>query len=194
MLAWCVIRLTETWRAAYRAAAFGAVAALSTRKLPLVFLTAQFVWGLEISPTPRGGVAFVGPDGAPQMLARIAALPPGDGWFFYSYIPMMPFLSGRKQVSQYDILVPGYSLPSQYQQTCESVMQHADWVVIDRRGTDPAELKHKYPMMRDPQPPETRAFEQTLDGNFEFVARDGIYELRHRRNGIDDSVCAGVAG
>jgi hypothetical protein len=194
LLAYCVIRLTETWHAAYRAAAFGAVAALLTRKLPLVFLTAQFVWGLEISPTPRGRLAFVGLDGAPQMLARIAALPPVDGWFFYSYIPMMPFLSGRKHVSKYDILVPGYSLPSQYQEACESVMRHADWVVIDRRGTDPAELKYNYPMMRDPHPPETRAFEQTLDRNFEFVARDGIYELRHRRNGIDDTVCAGVAG
>jgi hypothetical protein len=73
-------------------------------------------------------------------------------------------------------------------------MRRADWVVIDRRGTDPAELKHNYPMMRDPQPPETRVFEQILDQNFEFVARDGRYELRHRRNGIDDTVCAEIGG
>jgi hypothetical protein len=42
------------------------------------------------------------------------------------------------------------------------------------------------------QPPETKAFEQALDSNFAFVERDGIYELRHRRDGIDDAVCAGV--
>lgn len=67
------------------------------------------------------------------------------------------------------------------EEACESVIPHADWVVIDRRGIDPAELKNNYPMMRDPQPAETRAFEQTLDSSFEFVTRDGIPELRHRR-------------
>ena len=55
-------------------------------------------------------------------------------------------------------------------------------------------MKYNFPMMRDPQPPETRAFEQALDSSFEFVARDGNYELRHRRDGVDDKVCAAVAG
>jgi hypothetical protein len=194
LLAYCASRLTETWRPEYRAAAFGAVTALFTHQLLLVWLTAQFMSSLAISPSPRGGLAFFGLDGAPQMLARIAALPAGDGWYFYSFIPMMPFLSGREHVSKYDILTPGYSLPAQYQEACESVMRHVDWVVIDRRGTDPAELKYNFPMMRDPQPPETRVFEHALDSSFEFVARDGNYELRHRRDGVDDSVCAGVTG
>lgn len=193
LLAYCAIRLTESWRATCRAAAFGAMAALLTPTLLLVLLTARFVAGLEISPGPRGGMAFFGLDGAPQMLARIAALPRGDGWFFYSFIPLMPFLSEREHVAQYDILTPGYSLPSQYQEACKSLMRHANWVVIDRRGTEPAELKYNFPMLQDPQPPETRAFEQVLDSSFAFVARDGNYELRHRRAPADNSVCAGVA-
>ncbi len=174
LLAYCAKRLTETWRVAYRAVAFGAVAGLFIRKLLLVLLTSQFMSSLAISPTPRGGLAIFGLDGAPQMLARIAALPPDDGWFFYSFIPMMPYLSAREHVSKYDILTPGFSLAAQYQEACESMMRHADWVVIDRLGTDPADLKYNFPMMRDPQPPETRAFELALDSSFEFVARDGI--------------------
>jgi hypothetical protein len=193
LLAHCAIRLTETWRASYRAATFGAVAGMLTGNLLIFLWIVQLMSGLEISPTPRGEVAFYKLDGASQMLARIAALPAGDKWFFYATIPMMPFLAGRQDVSKYDILTPEYSSPAQWQEACESVMRRADWVVIDRRGIDPAELKHGFPSMRDPQPPETRAFELALDSNFGFVARDGIYELRHRRDGVDDSVCAGVA-
>jgi hypothetical protein len=194
LLAYCIIRLSETWRAAYRAVAFGILAGLLARKLLLVLWIAQFTSSLAVTPTPRGGLAIFGLDGASQMLARISALPPGDRWFFYPFIPLMPFLSGREDVAKYDVLAPGYSLPSQYQETCASVIRHADWVVIDRLGTDPVELKYTFPMMRDPQPPESRAFEQVLDSGFEFVARDGRYELRHRREGVSDMVCGGVAG
>ena len=193
LLAYCAGRLTETWSAAYRATAFGAMVALLIPQLVRVLLTAVFVSTLEIVPAPRGGLAFFGLDGAAQMLARIATLPPGDKWSFYPFMPMMPFLSGREDVSKYDILTPGYSLPEQYREACESVTRHADWIVIDRNWTDPAELKYNFPMMRDPQPPETRAFERALDDSFELVARDGTFELRHRRSGISDTVCTDVA-
>lgn len=193
LLAYCATRLTEAWRATHRAAAFGATAALLANQFLLFLLTALFVSKLEISPTPRGELAFFGLNGAPQMLARIAALPPGGEWFFYSIMPMMAYLSGREQEAQYDMLTPEYSTPAQYKEACESVLRHTEWVVIDRRGTDPVELKYNFPMMRDPHPPETSAFEQALDSGFAYVARDGSYELRQRRDGVNDSVCASVA-
>jgi hypothetical protein len=193
LLAYCAIRLTEAWRPAYRAAAVGVVAGLLT---PAVFAfggAAQYVSRTEIVPTSRGGLAFFQLDGAPEMLARIAALPPGDGWFFYPFMPMMPFLSGRENVSKYDILTPGYSLPAQYQETCVSVMRRAAWVVIDRRWTDTGFLRQEFPALRDPRPPETRAFEQALDRGFDLVAQHGTLELRHRRDGVSDIICNDMA-
>ena len=80
----------------------------------------------------------------PELLARIAATPSGDAYFFYPYMLMLPFLTAREQVSKYDIFTPGYTLPSQYQDACISVMRHASWVVIDRRGTDPNVLKQRF--------------------------------------------------
>jgi hypothetical protein len=47
--------------------------------------------------------------------------------------------------------------------------------------------------MRDAEPPETKRFEQVLDGAFELVAQEEMFELRRRREGISDAVCAGIA-
>jgi hypothetical protein len=146
----------------------------------------------EIVPTPRGGVKFFGQPGVPELLARIAATPSGDAYFFYPFLPMLPFLAAREQVSKYDVLVPGYTSPSQYQDACASVMRHASWIVIDRRWTDPNFLKERFPAMRDAEPPEKKRFEQALDGGFELVAQEGPFELRRRRKGISDTVCAGI--
>src|SRR5262249_41823965 len=151
-LAYCITWLTQRWHPA-----------IDRRPLPgwgycyVVVVIAGVVIGLgapsalfftwvsqralraEIVSTPRGGVAFPGlhEDGAPALLARIAATPSGDGYFFYPNLSMLPFLTGRKQVSNYDLFLPGYTLPSQYQDACTSVMRHASWVVIDRRWTNP---------------------------------------------------------
>jgi hypothetical protein len=192
LLAHCAVQLTVTWRASYRVAAFGAVAGLLARNVLIFLWIVQYVVGLEIAPTRAGGLAFYGLDGAPQMLARIDAQPAGGGWFFYSMMPMMPFLTGRKDVSEFDMLTPQYSTPAQYQEVCRTVMRQAEWVVFDRLGMDQSQMKRNFPAMRDLQPPETRAFELALDKSFELMAQDGRYELRHRRDGIDDSVCAGV--
>jgi hypothetical protein len=129
--------------------------------------------------------------GVPELLARIAATPSGDAYFFYPYLPMLPFLAAREQVSKYDIFIPGYTLPSQYQDACISVMRHASWVVIDRSMTDPNVLK--IPAMRDAASQEKKRFERALNGGFELVAQEGTFELHRRREGISDAVCAGIA-
>jgi len=193
LLAYCADRLARVWRPTYRMAAMVAIGGLLAPAVLGYAVTVLCVSRGEITPTPRGGLAFFLMPGASEMLVRIAALPDGDKLFFYPFMPMMPFLSGRDDVSKYDVLTPGYSLPSQYREACVSALRHADWVVIDRHWTDPAELKHNFPAMRNPQPPETRAFEQALDSSFELVAQEGTFELRHRRTGVSDAVCAGMA-
>jgi hypothetical protein len=104
-------------------------------------------------------------------------------------MPMLSFLTAREQVSKYDIFQFGYTLPSQYQDACLSVMRRAAWVVIDRDLTDPAVLQRTWPAMPNTLPPETTAFEQALDKGFELVAREGTSELRHRRDEASDTLC-----
>ena len=141
-------RLTQRWRPAwwrYRylvVVVAGVVIGLCATSVLYFLRISQEALRGEIVPTPRGSVALFGQPGVPELLARIAATPSGDAYFFYPYLPMLPFLAAREQVSKYDVFIPGYTLPSQYQDACISVMRHASWVVIDRRLTDPKVLKH----------------------------------------------------
>ena len=199
LLAYCMTRLTQRWRPAwwrYRylvVVVAGVAIGLCASSVVNFLRTSRQALRGEIVPTPRGGVAFFGTPGVPELLARIAATPSGDAYFFYPYLPILAFLTAREQVSKYDVFMPGYTLPSQYQDACISVMRHASWVVIDRRLTDPNVLKQWFPAMRDAEPPEKKRFEQALDGGFELVAQEGTFELRRRREGISDTVCAGIA-
>jgi hypothetical protein len=155
--------------------------------------TEQAMSGGRTISTPRGEVTIFAPPGAADMLARVAALAPHDGYFFYPFMPAMPFLTAREHVARYDVFTPGYTLPSQYQEACLAALRDADWVVVDRRWMDPAYLRRVFPAMRNAQPHESRAFEEALDSAYSLVAQYETFELRHRRGGISDRVCADVA-
>jgi hypothetical protein len=43
--------------------------------------------------------------------------------------------------------------------------------------------------MHDPEPRETKKFEQALETGFELVAREGIFELRQRVPQTDENLC-----
>jgi hypothetical protein len=200
LLAYCMMRLTPQWRSTwwrYRypvVVVAGIMIGFCVSSAFSFLRIAQEALHGKIVSTPRGGTAvFGGLTTMPELLARIAGTPSGDAYFFYPTLSMLSFLTAREQVSKYDLFMPGYTLPSQYQDACISVMQHASWVVIDRRETDPNVLKQRFPAMRDANPPEKQRFEQALDDNFELVAQEGRFELRHRREGISDVVCTGIA-
>jgi hypothetical protein len=192
LLAYCATRLTLQWRPAYRYVVVAAVIGLFTPSLRSFLSISRQALHAEIVPTPRGGVAFVGQPSIRELLARVEATPFGDAYFFYPYMPMLPFLTAREDVSRYDILVPGYTLPSQYQDACLSAMRHASWVVIDRRWTDPDLWKRVFPAMQEAEPQETKRFEQALNSGFEFIAQEGPFELRHRLKNVNDTVCTKI--
>jgi hypothetical protein len=106
---------------------------------------------------------------------------------------MLPFLTAREHVSKYDIFMPGYTSPSQYEDACISAVRRATWLVIDRNWTSPDFLRISFPAVRDAEPRETRRFELALQNGFEFVARDGPFELRRRVKAVNETICAGIA-
>ena len=114
--------------------------------------------------------------------------------FFYPFMPTLPFLTAREHVGKYDVLTPGYTLASQYQEACLSAVRRADWVVLDTRWTDPDFLRRMFPVIQNAHPHETAAFEEVMDNAFSFVARYGVFELRHQRRNISESLCANVSG
>src|SRR5207245_11742205 len=67
------------------------------------------------------------------LVARIERTGASDGFFFYPYAPMLPYLTARRHVAVLDVLTPGYTTPEQFRSTCIGVVRDAQWVVIDRR-------------------------------------------------------------
>src|SRR5262249_8885535 len=147
----------------------------------------------KLVATPRGHVTVFWSGGTGELIERIAATPSSDRFFFYPYIPMLAFLTGREHVSKYDVFVPGYTPPSQYKEACISAMRRASWLVIDRRWLDPNFLILIFPAMQETEPREKTRFELALQSGFEFVARYGTFELHRRVKTVDETVCTGIA-
>jgi hypothetical protein len=191
LLAYGVNRLVRPWPAKYQyAVAALAIASLIPSARGFWLTSEKALYG-DIVATPRGAITFPG-RGMRELVARIAATPPGDAYFFYPYDAMLPFLTARQQVSRYDIFTPGYTLPSQYQEACVSAMRNASWVVIDRGIMGPELWKAVFPALQDPNPREKVKFEQALETGFELVAREGAFELRRRGAGADEALCTGI--
>jgi hypothetical protein len=135
----------------------------------------------------------LGQPGAAEMIRRISEIAKSDRFFFYPYMPLLPTLIARTQVSQFDLFIAGYTIPSQYFQACVSVLGEADWVVIDRHWADPLFLKkYVFPAMANPHPKETDEFEQVLDRAFVLVDRYGTFDLRHRVLDASPTSCAPI--
>jgi hypothetical protein len=115
-----------------------------------------------------------------------------DRVFFYPYMPMLPYLTGRRQVGPIDIIVPGYTTPAQYREVCMDVTAAARWVVVERQWIRPRHLKLTFPAMAEPNPPERRAFERMLDDGFEPVAATENFELRQRTARAIPALCTAI--
>ena len=191
LFALCVTRLTQTWPIGRRYALMGGM--IGSLAPAALFLTAlgPIVLRETTVATPVGDIFVPRQSAMPEVLARLASLPSDDGFFFYPAMPLMPFLTERKQVTKYDLFTPNYTTPSQYRDACVSVMRGASWLVITRM--DLSLWQKNFPAMENAEPPETKAFELALDRSFDFVAREGSFELRHRRTGITEAACTDIA-
>jgi hypothetical protein len=198
LLAFCMTRLRQSWGPAYRYTSAALLIGLCALSALHYQLLARQTLRTEIVQTPRGDVALYGAytaqRGVPELLANIAATPSGDAYFFYPYDAMLPFLTGREQVSKYELFQPGYTTPAQYTEACRSVMRRASWVVVDQLWTDYFDVwKQVFPSMPDAEWQRAVRFREVLDAAFELVPSTSTFELRHRREGVNDVLCDGIA-
>lgn len=128
------------------------------------------------------------------LMAHLDRVPAGDPLFFYPYLPMLPYLTGRQHVAAVDVMVPGYTTPEQFRETCGRVVRDARWLVVDRTWSDPRKLHSLFPAMADHNPPEKRAFEAAVAQAFDKVVhRSSTFEVRQRGTAVADTLCPGTA-
>jgi hypothetical protein len=144
--------------------------------------------------TAVGPVALRGDEqyGGGQIFSFLSSLPASDKVFFYPYMPLMPYLSGRSQTSRFDIFAPGYMPADQYFEACKVVTRRARWVILDRSRMGAKNWLLAFPGMRDPNPPETQAFERALEQNFVLVRDTGSFEIRQRTATASDTGCSAI--
>ena len=193
LLTCAMTSLSQGWKPVWRfASIFILCNGLATSGAAFTWLSIQTA-GAAATATPRGTAALIGQDGFPAIMTRLAALPAAEPGFFYPFIPVFAVLTGREHVAKHDVFTPGYTTPEQYAEDCGAVMRRAAWIVIDRENTRPEVLRHMYPAMKDPTPPETVAFERALDAGFALTAQEGRFELRRRLDTATEALCHDIA-
>jgi hypothetical protein len=195
VVAYCGSQIARSWFPKYHYAAAAVVIGLCLPSALSFALKAHRALGAELVSTPRGNVTFFGgEESARALIAWVDATPTEDAFLFYPRDSLATFLTGRRQVSKYDMFAPAFTSGRQFKEACVSAMQHASWAVIDRSWTDLGFLRSFYPRMPDTMPLETQRFEQAVERGFQFVARKGEFEIRRRITSVDESVCAGIDG
>ena len=149
---------------------------------PLIEIQAAIPAAVQTATT-RGAVAFR-EDGAAAVVTRLAAEPEGERVFFYPYVPMLPYLTGRQQVSKYDVFTPFYTTDQQYAEACADVLREAPLALVDWRYADLDRLRTIYPAMPVGPTAAKDALEAMLRSKFTSIWRHGSFELL-RRTGMD---------
>ncbi len=194
LVGYCLSKITSGWSVKWRGIALAlGVAWCLPGAIGLVHK------GLTVSQkpviaTPNGNIAILGyqKDGGKELFQFLAAANPRDKFFFYPYMPMVPYLAQRRQVSRYDIFIPEYTTKAQYYEACQDVVGNADWVVLDLHLMKPKTWVQIFPGMSNPSPPETQAFERVLQQNFQFARDFGVFEVRRRTGTADAAACGQI--
>ncbi len=186
------------FRGRTRLAVAGVVATIALAHVAYAVVLRQgILFGPKQTITTERGPAVRRPgswtDNVGSLMARIHDVPPQEPFFFYPYMPMAPYLTARRHVAAFDMIMPGHTTPTQYHAACVQVLSDADWVVVDRAWTDPQRLRAIFPSVREPRPAETLAFEAALAEGFELVQRSGTFELRRRTATASPRMCDAVA-
>jgi len=176
LLTYCLCRTVWFWPAKPRIAVMTLLIVLCAQSAYYFSLKAKKSTLIPIASTPQGEMRI--PQVTSILISQMDQAPPHYKFFFYPYLPMLPFLTEREHTSRYDIFVPGYSPPAHYFEACVSALQNAHWAIIDTRWSNDAYLKHKFPTHTNPKPNEKIQFEAALNNNFEFVTNIGHFELR----------------
>ncbi|MSP60025.1 MAG: hypothetical protein EXR72_06725 [Myxococcales bacterium] len=167
--------------------------------LPVAVVYRQLIESASAPAIPlAAGSAVLGPGTDPlllePLLARLAAAPAPDRYFFYPYDPLLAFLTARRHAPSLDLFVPQYTTAAQYRATCDQVVGTVEWVVIDREWTYPARLTAIWPAMTDASPPEKEAFEAALTASFAPRWTNERYGIHQRRAAADRAICRRIEG
>ena len=132
----------------------------------------------KLTHMSRGDVALR-EDGAADLVDQLNYQRSGT-YFFYPYMPMLPYLMAKKQVSMYDVFVPYYTTAEQYRQACEEVMQRASLIVMNTRWNDQVFLLRVFPAMKVKKDKTKRSSMRRYVLRFKPIWESGQFQILRR--------------
>ncbi len=127
-----------------------------------------------------------------SLVTGIASQTPGDArFFFYPYLPMLPYLTARRHVGHLDVVLPGYTTAAQYRTACAEVIDQAQWVVIDRNWSDVNFLRRAYPAWRS-RPAGEASVRGGTEAGIRRVHQSTMFEVRRRTPAAVPALCEAI--
>jgi hypothetical protein len=142
---------------------------------------------MKLTSTARGNVAF-SEDGATELLDQLNSK--SETYFFYPYIPMLPFLIDKEQTSKYDLFVPYYTTVNEYKDACKDVMNRTSLVVIDGKWNDYKTFQQLFPAMKTDEDPRKKAFDDVLRTWSTPIWEGGEFQIRRPIGNAPDGACS----
>ena len=188
LMAYCFAVLSERVRDRfiYIAAALAFFSWLPTAKA--FYYTAIETMSMKLTHTDRGYAAFA-EDGAAELVSQVALEPVEDKFFFYPYMPMLSYLTGRQQASRYEIFLPYYTTALQYSEACEVVMGNVSFAVVNMNWIDQSILQKIFPAMKEGRVAEKEEFDAVLHSGFAPYWQGGAFQMLRRVKDVPDDTC-----
>jgi hypothetical protein len=120
-----------------------------------------------------------------DLLQAMEPIPRDDGFFFYPYDAMLPYLTERRHAARLDIFLPEYTTAGQYLESCAAVLARARWVVIEKAWFDPKFLKGVFPGITDPSPAAKQVLESAIDRAFSVAMSNSHYALLRQKDEVE---------
>lgn len=189
LMAYCVAALSKVHsRFTYLAAALIFFSWFPTARA--FYWTAIEIMNMKLTHTERGYVAFA-EDGAAELVSQVGLEPAGDNFFFYPYMPMLSYLTGREQASRYELFLPYYTTADQYSESCKAVLGDVSVVVVNAEWTDQRFLRRLFPTMKEAKLAEKEEFDAVLRSGFAPYWQAGAFQMLRRVKDVPDRACPG---
>jgi hypothetical protein len=151
------------------------------------FQAARQSLNAKLTRTPRGDVALR-EDGASDLVDQLNS--ESGTYFFYPYMPMLPYLTAKKQVSKYGIFVPYYTTLEQYREACEDVMEEASAIVVNTMWNDHDFIRTIFPAMKNVKDVGKEEFDEVLRNRFAPAWQSGQFQILRRIAKVSEGACS----
>jgi hypothetical protein len=107
-------------------------------------------------------------------------------------MPLLPYLTAKKQISKYDVFIPYYTTEEQYRETCNNVIEEASLIVVNTNWVDQDFLRKIFPAMQNEKDVYKEKFDGVLRRWFTLAWQSEPFQILRRTTESPEGACSKV--